>query len=490
MHRQTARSGSAAAGLVSAALALFAFAAPVSGQMSAAAAPLAPAAGAPRPVAQLPSRVVAPSGALALYADYAGARGDRIDLYLVNRTAAPISVPAQDGDVYAKLEVQRNGRWQRAERHVYSDCGNSYRTIRLAPGEFVAWSGYHPASGPATTVRYALHSKLATISNTGPGHYDPAELAAASRDALAMQGGDLATLRAALLGDKGPDAKSVRRHALDRLAKLNPAAAVPVVEQFLATGAPDDNEYTQALHTLHTLEPARVVRLVRATLEQPPSAARTRLVHELPFLPRLSDPGLSADLLTRARDPKSSDAASLLDTLGAQRTPEVAELLVGITRDAAYPDELRQRARYLHEEYYGDRRVQLRLQPVGAYGNGHAMPVFVDVELENTTPQKLTFEYREPSEILSFYLTVLQGREKTFLPTRPGVQFFAPSAAKTEPTKVVLAPKQRHTIRAALATYFDLRALAGLTVWVSCKLPGVHTIAELGGGGSGIDPRL
>jgi hypothetical protein len=436
----------------------------------------------PRPVAQLPATVVAADGALTLYADHAGAT-----LYLVNRTGTTVKVPAQDNDLYAKLEVEQNGTWQRAQSHVFSFCGNSYRQIALPAGHYLTWPAYRPKLGSPANVRYRLYGDLVAVSNAGRGVFDPAELVAARIDALAMQTGDVATIRAALFGPLGADRQSVRDAALRRLAKLPAATAIPVVEQFLATGAPDDNEYSRALGVLHTLDPARVVALVTARLREAPNPARERLVHELPFLPRLTDATLVAELATRARDPKSPDVRFILDALAGLRTPAIGVLLVAITGDAAYTDEVRQRARYLHEEWYGDDLVGVRVNPVGGYTEGHVYPVFVDIDIINKQPRAIHFEYATPADILAFYLTRSHGRELTFLSPRKTVRFFAPPSGPTK--KVDLAPGQTHTIRIAVMSYFDLPPGGQLSVWASVKLPGLHTNAQLGGGGAGINPR-
>src|SRR6185503_18670570 len=89
--------------------------------------PAARLAGDPRPIAELPASVAAPEGQLTLYADFANVRDQHVTMYLVNRTGRTIDVPNQDGDPYLKLEAQSAaGQWERAQRHMDSDCGNSY----------------------------------------------------------------------------------------------------------------------------------------------------------------------------------------------------------------------------------------------------------------------------------------------------------------------------------------------------------------------------
>src|SRR5258708_1073165 len=60
--------------------------------------------GAPIPNASLPRHIPAPQGVLTLFADYPAAGQLGIPLYLVNRTSSAVSFPAQDGDIYLKLE--------------------------------------------------------------------------------------------------------------------------------------------------------------------------------------------------------------------------------------------------------------------------------------------------------------------------------------------------------------------------------------------------
>ena len=79
-------------------------------------------------VKRLPEQVVSRPGSLSLFADYANATNGVITLYLVNRSGKDIDIPCQDYDPYAKLEGELDGRWVRAQEHVFSWCGNSYMT--------------------------------------------------------------------------------------------------------------------------------------------------------------------------------------------------------------------------------------------------------------------------------------------------------------------------------------------------------------------------
>jgi hypothetical protein len=435
-------------------------------------------------VAALPASVPKPANVVSLFADPTTAAGDRIELFLVNLTSATVGVPAQDHDLYAKLEIDASGTWKRAQSHAYSDCGNSYHVIDLAPGEFLHWSEYHPAKGTAAKTRYRLYGTLNVVSNPLPGAFDAAELAAAARDALAMRDGQIPALTAVLFAPAHD--RQARELAIERLGQLPAASAVPVVEQLLGT-ALDDSEYSHAIRVLDHLAPPRFAALVTALVKGAQSAARDRLVHELPYAPHLTDPALQAELIARTRDPKSPDLDPLLDTVAAWKTPDAEAALTAIASDAHYADEVRQRARYLREEWFGGAGgLTIRLAVHGNYSDGHPPPVAIDVTLENTSTRPIPLAYSAPTELVALYVTRAHGREQTFLPAKPTAKFFAPPSAHPA-TQLVLAPGQSHTIRLGVMNYFDLQG-GGLTVWASVKLPG-SAVGQLGGGGIGISPR-
>lgn len=142
-----------------------------------------------RPNVELPVHVPVEAGKLQLFADFDHPEGDRIPLYLVNRGRQEVRISYQDGDTYLKLERQlADGTWERAQSHMYSDCGNSYGAMDLPPGMFSLLPGYHVKQGEPATVRYASYGGLDLVSNSAPGLIDPAELKAARLDAMSVRG--------------------------------------------------------------------------------------------------------------------------------------------------------------------------------------------------------------------------------------------------------------------------------------------------------------
>lgn len=446
-----------------------------------------------RPISDLPDGVEAASGVLTLWADYAAAGADEIPLYLVNRTGDPIELPAEDGDPYVKLEARiDDGRWHRAQRHVFSDCGLSYQPIVLAPGEFLRLRQWFPSRGEPAQVRYAIHGDLELSSNVGAGHIDLEELEVARLDALSAKSGDVAALAEILdahIGSTHWEGQSAVDTALRRLGELGGDDAAALLERVLDRTDVDANAYSRAIGALHDADPARLAEYIRGRLAEPSGRQRDRVVDELPFVPRLASEPLLRDLIAIARDPSAPEVPRVLDYLAGYRREELAELLVAVQNDSRYPVETRIRARYDHEQWYGDEKVSLRLQAPGSWSDGHPRPVRMSIELENTSDHVLRFEYEDPSEIVSLYLSMPKGRDQTFLPPRSGARWFA--TRTTAATKVVLRPGERHTLTMAVGDYFEIPPAppGGLTVWASVKLPGEHDVAQLAGGGAGINPK-
>ena len=147
-----------------------------------------------RPLDRLPEHVTAPAGKLTLFADYKNKTDQhRVPVYLVNRTDKPITVEAQDGDIYMKLQYESApGHWQRAETHVFSTCGNSYMPKPpVTPESYFVTAGWMPTIGKPETVRYSLYNqKFELSSNAGPGIVNRNAVERATLDEMALRAGD------------------------------------------------------------------------------------------------------------------------------------------------------------------------------------------------------------------------------------------------------------------------------------------------------------
>ncbi len=134
-------------------------------------------------IEKLPKNVVAPDGQLTLFADYDDVWQNHIVLYLVNKTDNEVNVPAQDSDLYVKLESRTNeGDWVRAQTHQSSSCGNSYHTLVLKPNTFISLLGFLPSKGRKQTARYKFCNLLQLESNVGEVLIDDQIINEAAKD--------------------------------------------------------------------------------------------------------------------------------------------------------------------------------------------------------------------------------------------------------------------------------------------------------------------
>jgi hypothetical protein len=146
------------------------------------------------PNADLPRHVLPQSGKLTLFADYMTKTADgSISVYLINGTKQDVTLSAQDGDVYLKLECKDDmGHWTRAQPHAFSWCGNSYfYSPKIRPSHFLLIKGYQPKAGDLRAIRYSLYNQeIELSSNVGGGLVTVRDVDLASRDVMAISSGD------------------------------------------------------------------------------------------------------------------------------------------------------------------------------------------------------------------------------------------------------------------------------------------------------------
>ena len=162
----------------------------------------------------------------------------------MNATAAPVSVPSQDGDIYSKRESRdAKGNWLRCDRHGYSWCGNSYLPVTVPSGEFYGRRQLlNSAKGEIRPVRFRLYNENgpALVSNEGQARIDPADLDQCRYDAMGLRLGPLedvaavASGKAQFSGGQIGDPLLIAIHALRRFPN-DPRLFDTVVEliQFL-----------------------------------------------------------------------------------------------------------------------------------------------------------------------------------------------------------------------------------------------------------------
>ncbi|WP_395753723.1 hypothetical protein [Prosthecobacter sp.] len=194
------------------------------------------------PIAQLPEGIPSTEGKVTLFADYARAKkGEPIDVYLINRSEKDISLNAQDGDVYLKLEKENaDGTWTRVQPHVFSWCGNSYGWMALEKSCFYRFKGHQPKVGNAAKIRFRLYTQqwLNLATDAGDGMVSDEEAQLAAYDELAVRTGPFEVVRDVATGTKtvGMNEYSkgrIRRAAIRSLGsgRFDPVYVLPVLDE-------------------------------------------------------------------------------------------------------------------------------------------------------------------------------------------------------------------------------------------------------------------
>lgn len=170
-----------------------------------------------RPIADLPDHAEFAEGTFAIFADFANQTPDGpLTLFLINDTKVPITLSAQDGDVYIKQEAQTGGKWSRSQPHRYSWCGNSYVPLPPIPAgnflrypaRFDGWAPPVDAPEGEKPVRLPVRYRFYTaehhdvISNEGEMPVSPTLIRIADSDAMAMKFGSVEKLAAYAKGER------------------------------------------------------------------------------------------------------------------------------------------------------------------------------------------------------------------------------------------------------------------------------------------------
>ncbi len=453
-----------------------------------------------RHIAGLPAHVEPVAGKLSLYADFHDVHDEQLTLYLINATERAIELPLQDDDAFVKLEIQDptgDKKWRRAQSHVYSGCGLSYRSRKLEAGHFQILQGWYPASGEETQLRYSIYGKLTVSSNSGVGRYQPVEQHRARYDRMAMQRADATKVSAVLFEGAGAALKGrpgeLRRWALDRLAKLPREQADRIIDRLLAQPELPAKELAQTLEALQAVNAPRLSSYVTGLLNGA-TAQREAVLSELRFMPRIKDEAVLALLLRQAQQPNTPALSHIIDYVGGYRTAAVKTALQRIAIDQTFTESSRVRAQYQLEQWFGNQPVKLRFGPRGNHSDGHEAPVILEVAIINESDETLRFAYSRPTDILKMYVTISLSRtgDNRFVLPRKNVQWLtAPDPGSL--TRVEIDAGEKHELQIAVMDYFELPkradgAFESTSIWLSVALPGAQRVPDLSGGGAGINP--
>jgi hypothetical protein len=455
-----------------------------------------------RPVAELPAHIKAPAGKVSLHADYGDIWQKKIVVYLVNRTHKLLRLPAEDDDIYLKLETRNHdGRWVRAQTHRYSWCGNSYHHFDVPAGQFRALLGFKPASGQERQVRYRVYWRKAfgkalglgpddeIVSNPGNLPVDADIVTLARYDSMALRFADLDTIEAFLFEDVGipeKDRKLDEDRALDRLAEFKEPRAVKMVERFLADDSLDERSFQQGIACLGKIAPERLAERASRLLREGPEDRRRWMVKRLTSLDDKHSKEIDALLIEQARDPKTRDLDGILQFMASRQVPAARQLLIDIKGDERYPETVRAKAGWLLAWTYAEKPIELEFEFID-YDNQRGMhpPGRIKVSIENKTRVPLTFSYASPHEILAFYL--MTGTEQTY-------RLRLRRKERAEPTGVKLAPGEKHTLEVKVLEDYalpdvDAAALEYATLYATCRLEGIHDLPQLSRYGRGVNMR-
>jgi len=459
----------------------------------------------PQPVSQLPRHIEAPTGEISLVADYNDIAPNKVVVYLANRTMEPLRMPAQDSDVYMKLETPGpDGKWVRAQTHRFSGCGNSYHSIVVLPGQFRKLPGWYPANGQKKKVRFRIYRREGLTISKSLGPHDELisnigslpvsdEIVVMSRyDSMALRLADLDTLEAFLfkkvkLPDK--DWKYDLNYALDRLSEFKQPRAVEMIERFLADDSLDEYQFQQSIASLSKIAPARMAAYAVSLIKEKSNERRSWMIKRLTNLNDKHSKEIDPLLIELARNPETKDLDGMLQFMASREVGQARQLLLDIQADNRYPETTRAKAGWLLAWTYSDESVELEFKFVNYDpGRGLQPPGHISVTITNKAVGPLSFSYRNPDDILALYL---QADSKTYRLRRK--KKITPDSSESA-TDVKLSPAKKHSLEVMLLSDYqlpdlDAKALEYSTLYMTFEKPGAGQIPVLSKYGLGLNMR-
>lgn len=444
----------------------------------------------PIPVQELPKRVVAPADQLTLFADYEDRLLGGVVIYFVNRTARSIDLTLHDGlNPQLWLEAKgSDGQWHRASQLPWCHVGMS--PLQVTPQHFVLLLGRQHEKGEEREVRYRLR-QLNVVSNAGKGFIDPAQARQARYDVVSMAQADIDLVKEVLFDEI--DIPEEARHdcrsmAIRRLPKLPRQEALGMLRRVLKSEALLQPHFGVSAEAYADMAPDDFQLWAGKILASGPASFRRELLRLSFVLRNGDDAEVRSILLRQLQDPATPDLRLVMSHLGSLRVPAVKDLLAEIAMSGKYPEELRIAAEYERDQWFGTKLLNLGLDVQYTRSRVNLSPVPIVVTLKNKSERTLEFSYDLPSDIIGLYLlaneTPLDPHNDRFLKRKPGVVWFR-DAGLAGKTVAKLVPGDSHEVRMNLLDYFDLPPgyepeSWSLTLFVSCSLPGIHDVPQLG----------
>ena len=190
---------------------------------------------------RLPAGITGEAGKVTMVADFNHSNHPgAISVYLINRSAKDLTLFAEGGDPYLKLEMlTKSGKWIRAQPHAFSRCGDSYRwRPEVKSGHFFKMNGYQPIAGETATIRYRIYNQpdLDVATQAGIGRVLDRDIQNASSDELAVYSGSfdfvakVATGERTLINPMDPDI-DLQSQAVRALRRFPVSQASPILDQ-------------------------------------------------------------------------------------------------------------------------------------------------------------------------------------------------------------------------------------------------------------------
>ncbi len=427
------------------------------------------------PVANLPDRVAAPAGQATLFADFTDIWDGQVVLYLVNKTGDSLVVPTEDDDFFVKLEaLSSSGDWKRAERHVYSFCGNVRQGRFVGPGEFVTLLGYQPLEGEPCQVRFKAYDQLGLVSNSGPGRAAARDIRRARYDEMALRSATPELLEEIFFKSTGSPPEEIeeaRDNALDRMRSWPDASYLPVLERLLSQAEEQHKWDDRLLDILNEHSKALLLAYAKESLRSGTSERRAFVLGNQALLP--FDQEVFDRLMADALKPDTKELPSGLKYLASTARPEVKPLLTQISESKAYPAAASAEAALLLAHKNAEQIIEITASTpdedcVPPQPRGTLLVRFM-----NLTEEPVSFSFSSVSEIFRIFLR-LDGEQ---IPLRDSVIWYGrrPKGASFE--FVTLPPLEHYAVKLSLRDYFDVPPAAekdgsSLEAAVILRLPG------------------
>ncbi len=117
-----------------------------------------------KPVSELPDSFNTQDGEVGLHVDWESDKNGEVKVFIVNRSAEPVTLRHAYGSAYLKLEAENTtGDWVRAEFHISETCGTGLGEFTLQPGHWITQTHGIQTSLPEGQKTDAIEQEIKEI---------------------------------------------------------------------------------------------------------------------------------------------------------------------------------------------------------------------------------------------------------------------------------------------------------------------------------------